>query len=524
MLSAMSRERIVAWCLPLVCAALLLNRAAHAQALPPPFHVLALAEKGGIHKPFVDAARQWLAAEAARDNFTIDYLEATDTIDEKLLAHYQLFLQLNYPPYAWKPAAMAAFTAYIEEGRGGWIGLHHATLLGEFDGYPMWPWFSTFLGGIRWKQYIATFATGTVHVEDAAHPVMQGMGARFPIADEEWYTYDRSPRPNVHVLASVDEKSYVPASAVSMGDHPVVWTNEHVKARNVYIFMGHHPELFANPAYTRLLHNAHPLGGGPMRRLCPALLLCCGVAGCGVALHGQAAPKSFRVLGLYSEHVEPDHVAFAHEANAFYAAAAVRDNFTYEASTDWDLLSTASLDRYQVVIWLDDAPHTAAQQAGFRRYMEHGGGWLGTHVAAYNDADTHWPWFVQFLGGAIFYGNNWPPLPATLVVDDAAHPVTRGLPASFVSPANEWYLWQPSPRANPDVRVLLTLSLASYPLGWKDVLRGGDLPVVWTDTRYRMLYVNMGHGDQIFTNPVQNRLFENAVVWLGRGTHPQAIP
>jgi type 1 glutamine amidotransferase len=58
------------------------------------------------------------------------------------------------------------------------------------------------------------------------------------------------------VLASVDENTYSPNSKLKMGDHPVIWTNEHVKARNVYIFIGHHPELFQNPAYTRLFHNA----------------------------------------------------------------------------------------------------------------------------------------------------------------------------------------------------------------------------------------------------------------------------
>jgi hypothetical protein len=41
-----------------------------------------------------------------------------------------------------------------------------------------------------------------------------------------------------------------------MGDHPVVWTNPHVKARNIYIFMGHHPNLFDNPSYTTLVRNA----------------------------------------------------------------------------------------------------------------------------------------------------------------------------------------------------------------------------------------------------------------------------
>jgi len=35
-----------------------------------------------------------------------------------------------------------------------------------------------------------------------------------------------------------------------------VRTNERVKARNVYIFMGHHPELFQNPAFSTIFHNA----------------------------------------------------------------------------------------------------------------------------------------------------------------------------------------------------------------------------------------------------------------------------
>ncbi len=29
-----------------------------------------------------------------------------------------------------------------------------------------------------------------------------------------------------------------------------------------------------------------------------------------------------------------------------------------------------------------------------------------------------------------------------------------------------------------------------------------------------MLYMNMGHGDKIFTSPTQNRLIENSLTWL----------
>ena len=122
-----------------------------AQSPPATFRVVALAEKGGIHKPFVDAAKLWLAKEADRDHFTIDYIENTDAINDAFLSQYKLFIQLNYPPYNWTPAAAAAFQRYIEEGRGGWIGFHHATLLGHFDGFGLWPWFSDFMGGIQFK-------------------------------------------------------------------------------------------------------------------------------------------------------------------------------------------------------------------------------------------------------------------------------------------------------------------------------------------------------------------------------------
>lgn len=227
-----------------------------AQSQHPRFKVIAIAEAGGIHRPFVDAAKVWLQQESLADNFSVDYIENTDKINDAFLSQYQLFIQLNYPPYAWTPTAMEAFKRYIEQGKGGWIGFHHATLLGEFDGYPMWPWFSEFMGGIRFKDYIRTFATGRVSVEGPSHPAMRDLGRSFEIQDEEWYTYDRSPRSNVHVLASVEEQTYTPASSIKMGDHPVVWTNEHYKARNIYIFMGHHPELFQNKSFTTLFHNA----------------------------------------------------------------------------------------------------------------------------------------------------------------------------------------------------------------------------------------------------------------------------
>ncbi|MFN7939653.1 MAG: ThuA domain-containing protein [Bryobacteraceae bacterium] len=231
---------------------------------PPKFRVVALSERaGGDHQKFVDAAKLYLNQLAADNGFAIDYITGTERINDEFLEQYQLFLQLNYPPYHWAPIAKKAFVDAITEGKIGWIGFHHASLLGDFDGYPLDPWFHQFMGGIRFTHYLPDFARATVRIEDPSSPLAKGLPASFVIDKEEWYTWDKSPRPNVKVLINVDESSYVPDTMIKMGgDHPVVWSNPHYKARNVYIFMGHHGGLFDNPHFVQLFRNAVFWGAG----------------------------------------------------------------------------------------------------------------------------------------------------------------------------------------------------------------------------------------------------------------------
>ena len=235
---------------------LIISAVSRAQQKPPRFYVIALYENGGHHTDYSMAARIWLDKLAADSGFSIDYIQNTDQMDENFLSRYQLFIQLDYPPYAWKERAITAFQNYITTGKGGWIGFHHAALLGEFDGYPMWNWFSIFMGNIIYKNYIPDFAKATVNIEDTNHSVMKNVPKSFTIEKEEWYTFNKSPRPNVHVLASVNEASYVPNSVIKMGDHPVIWTNLNYPARNIYIFMGHSPDLFNNEVYKTIFRNS----------------------------------------------------------------------------------------------------------------------------------------------------------------------------------------------------------------------------------------------------------------------------
>jgi len=236
-----------------------------------------------------------------------------------------------------------------------------------------------------------------------------------------------------------------------------------------------------------------------------------------VALTASGQQRIFHVLAFYSTTVEQDHVDFAMQAVPFFHSMAARDHFDFETTTNWNDMNPTFLSKFQVVMWLDDRPATPAQRLAFQNYMEHGGGWLGFHIAGYMASREAWPWFANFIG-TVFSGNSWPPLPAKLDVDDPVHPATTGLPVSYLSPSNEWYSWNPDPRLSPDIKVLMTLDASNYPIGFKNTLTRGDIPVVWSNTKYKMLYTNMGHGSEIFTSQSQNQFFEKALLWLG-GRH-----
>jgi uncharacterized protein len=241
---------------------------ARAATPAPRFRMLVIAElidpsdpKGDeVHRPFVEAGKIWLNQLSKDSNFTVTYIESPNTLTDTLLAKVELIWQMNYTPFRWNATAKSAFEKYIDGAKGGWIGDHHASLYGSAVTGETWPWYFKFIGEINYKNYISKFASGTVRVEDSAHPVLKGVPATFPVSTEEWYIWDKSPRAKVRVLANVDETSYKFVSAsesgIKMGDHPVIWTNEAYKARNLYIFMGHHPNLFQNTAYTTLIRNS----------------------------------------------------------------------------------------------------------------------------------------------------------------------------------------------------------------------------------------------------------------------------
>lgn len=250
-----------------------------------------------------------------------------------------------------------------------------------------------------------------------------------------------------------------------------------------------------------------------MVALNPCSLFAQSTAERGYPANYARAPR-FKALFFHTPEVEEAHAQFAQQALHFFHKLSYGEGYVMDVTTSLADYPYEHLKEYNVVVMLNNSPGSKAEREAFEKYMENGGGWVGFHAAGYNDKHTNWPWFVNFLGGGVFYCNNWPPQPVLVEADCTDHPVTRNLPASFVVPACEWYQWSPSPRENKEVEVLLSLSPKNYPLGIKDVVNFGDFPIVWTHTRYRMIYLNIGHGDEEFIDATQNLLLVNAFRWV----------
>jgi hypothetical protein len=256
------------------------------------------------------------------------------------------------------------------------------------------------------------------------------------------------------------------------------------------------------------------------------------------AVEAQPAPQ-FKVIAFYTGKNDPAHISFVKEANKWFPQKAQENHFSYEATTNWNNLNADFLSHYQVVLFLDTRPEVPAQRQAFQQYMEHGGAWMGFHFAGFaltpSDVPANWDWYHnEFLGSGQYVGNTWRPTSAIFRVEDPTHPATRNLPTTFKAAPNEWYKWSNDLRTNSDITILLSIDPSSFPLGTGpklyEIWHSGYYPVVWTNKKFKMIYMNMGHNDMdyehhidktnktlssTFASEPQNRLILNSLLWLG---------
>lgn len=276
-----------------------------------------------------------------------------------------------------------------------------------------------------------------------------------------------------------------------------------------------------------------------MKSIFHRIVLFCLLFISNTSISGQINPPEFRVIAFYTARNDLAHISFVREANKWFPKMGAMNRFSYDSTSDWSQLNSEFLSKYQVVLFLDTRPDSMAQRLAFQKYMEKGGAWMGFHFAGFaltpSDFPQNWDWYHnQFLGAGSYVSNTWRPTSAILRVEDRMHPVTKNLPEKFSSAPSEWYRWSNDLRTNPDIDILLSIDSSSFPLGTgpklHEIWHSGYYPVVWTNKKYRMIYMNMGHNDMdyenktnkqlsfTFGNALEDKLILESLLWLGRGS------
>jgi type 1 glutamine amidotransferase len=190
------------------------------------------------------------------------------------------------------------------------------------------------------------------------------------------------------------------------------------------------------------------------------------------------------------------------------------------------VFNDAQLARFQATIWhqVSGDVLTEAQRASFQRWLEAGGGFVGVHGAG-GDGEYAWRWYVETLIGAQFIGHTMGPQfqTATWRVENAAHPATKSLPASWQH-EEEIYSFDASVRSKPGVEVLVSVDESTYSpqlkFLWQDrsIAMGADHPMVWRHCtgRGRALYSAIGHQAKTYDVPEVKALTEGALAWAMR--------
>lgn len=148
-----------------------------------------------------------------------------------------------------------ALKNFVERG-GGLVTIHSGTATEN-----SWSWYVNAVGAIFTGH--PPVQSGKLIIEDKTHPATSFLPDSVWILEDEWYSFDRNPRNNVHVLISIDETSYdvddnrwFPDAKQRMGDHPLVWCQEVKRGRVFQTALGHEPALYADTLFLKHLEGA----------------------------------------------------------------------------------------------------------------------------------------------------------------------------------------------------------------------------------------------------------------------------
>jgi type 1 glutamine amidotransferase len=213
-----------------------------------PYKLLIFSKTAAFRHASIKDGKLALQKLAVAHNVAIDFTEDSTAFTDTNLKQYNAVVFLLTTGEILDGSQQAAFERYIHAG-GGYLGIHSAT-----DTEYNWSWYGKLVGAYFDRIHGHSHVTqATLHVVDHTHPSTSMLPASW-IRTDEWYNFASNPRPDVHVLITIDEKTY--KGGVMGADHPIAWYHDFEGGRAWYTALGHTSESYSEPLFL-----AHLWGG-----------------------------------------------------------------------------------------------------------------------------------------------------------------------------------------------------------------------------------------------------------------------
>ncbi len=204
--------------------------------------LLVFSKTGGFRHASIKDGKIALQKLATEHNFSVDFTEDSSVFTGANLSHYNAVIFLMTTGSNILDANQkAAFERYIRAG-GGYVGVHSAS-----DTEYNWSWYGDLAGAYFDRIHgHSKVVQATIHVTNRTHPSTAKLPAVW-IRTDEWYNFATNPRGKVHVLMTIDEKTY---KGGTMGaDHPIAWYHAYDGGRAWYTALGHTSQSYYEPLF-----------------------------------------------------------------------------------------------------------------------------------------------------------------------------------------------------------------------------------------------------------------------------------
>ena len=225
-----------------------------------PFKLLLYTRTGGFRHTSIPFAIDAIRGLGAENDFSVDATEDPNAFTDDNLKQYQVIVFANTTGEILDDAQQAAMERFVAGG-GGFVGVHSAA-----DTEYEWPFYGRLIGAYFRNHPVQQLGVFVNEAPD--HPATAHLPARWLIFDE-FYSYRSNPRPDVRVLLSIDESTYLQDPNTShlptpegefqegetgtMGDHPMSWCHDNLGGRAWYTELGHSEYLYLLPDYRQHL-------------------------------------------------------------------------------------------------------------------------------------------------------------------------------------------------------------------------------------------------------------------------------